>query len=497
MRKILDKLAGIITKLNSGKTLKARVARGTIWSGLGNGSEQVLRFIRNMILTRILAPEAFGLMAIVLAVNAAFESFSQIGIKEAIIQNPKGQKKEYLNGAWWLAFGRAVVLYIVVFITSPWIAQFYENPELIALMRVAFLGLILNGLISSEAYVAVKKMNFKRWVLVWNGGSFFGIVTAVTLAFIIQNVWALVIGFCVEAAARCLLSYIICPFLPGLKFDKECLKALYKFARGIFGVPILTFIWMRTDIFVIGKFCTINDLGLYSMAIAIAWMPFHFITMIMNQMLRPAFSEKQMDKEWVNKWTLNITSLIAYIGFPLLFFVTLYGRDLLNIVYGSAYGAVSIPFSIIFAAAFIRTISIPIVNVYFASGRPDLHRLFTFIRAVLIIALIYPLTKWFGLIGASISVFLSMAIGFFFQVKRIYKVTGLDLKKYFSVFLPAFSTSLCVIILWIMTNYYLSSQPLVNMIPGIVGCLISYVISIKLLLRSKPDSITSAEGVEK
>lgn len=497
MSKIINKINSHLNKLRNSESFKARIARGTIWSGLGNGSEQVLRFIRNMILTRILAPEAFGLMAIVLAVNAAFESFTQIGIKEAIIQNPKGQEKEYLNGAWWLAFGRAVVLYLVVFITAPWIAQFYENPELIPLMRVAFLGLILNGLMSSEAYIAVKKMNFKRWVLIWNGGSFLGIITAVTLAFMLQNVWALVIGFTVEHLSRCILSYIICPFFPGLKFNRENLNALLKFARGIFGVPILTFIWMRADIFVVGKLCDIKDLGLYSMAIAMAWMPFHFITMIMNQMMLPAFSEKQMDKEWVNKWTLNITSLIAYIGFPLLFFVTLYGRDILNLVYGSAYGAVSIPFAIIFAAVFIRTISVPIATVYFANGRPDLHRLFTVIRAVLIIALIYPLTKWFGLIGAAVSVFLSMAIGFFFQVKRIYKVTGLNLKNYFSVFLPAFYPSLCVAILWIGTNYYFSSWPLVNMIPGLIGCLISYVISIKLLLRSKTGSVTLADGVEK
>ena len=140
----------------------------------------------------------------------------------------------------------------------------------------------------------------------------------------------------------------------------------------------------------------------------------------------------------------------------------------------------------------------PLADVYICpSGRPDLHRLFTVIRAVIIIALIYPLTKWFGLIGASMSVFLSMAIGFFFQVKRIYKVTGLDLKKYFSVFIPAFYTSLCVIILWIMTNFYLSSWPLVNMIPGLIGCLISYGIATKLLLRSKAGSVSLAAGLEK
>ena len=146
IKQYIDKLTKHIKQLKISTSVKARAARGGIWIGIGSSMEQVFRLIRNMILTRILAPEAFGLMAIVMAVNAAFESFTQVGIQEAIIQNPRGKEKTYLNGAWWFASVRAAILYGVVFLAAPWIAQFYNNPELTSLMRVAFIGLFFNSI---------------------------------------------------------------------------------------------------------------------------------------------------------------------------------------------------------------------------------------------------------------------------------------------------------------------------------------------------------------
>ena len=95
----------------NGKGMRGNIARGGIWLGIGGGSEHFLRLVRNMILTRLIAPEAFGVVAIVLAINTFFESFTQIGIKEAIIQNPRGSEYVYLNGAFWISAIRGAVLY--------------------------------------------------------------------------------------------------------------------------------------------------------------------------------------------------------------------------------------------------------------------------------------------------------------------------------------------------------------------------------------------------
>lgn len=477
--------------LSTSSSMKARVARGGLWLGAGSSFEQLSRLLRNMILTRILAPEAFGLMAIVLAVNAAFESFTQVGIKEAIIQNPDGRDRTYLNGAWWFAFARGLALYLIVFACAPWIANFYGNPELVLMMRVAFLVLLFNGIMSSEAYVAIKQMKFKRWVIIFHGGGVLGIVTAVLMAFIIKNVWALVIGFSVEGIARCILSYIICPFFPGINFDREKLRSLLKFAKGMIGLPILTFIFMRADVFVIGKLCPMSELGLYSMAAMIAWAPFQFISSITGRIMMPAFSEKQSNNEWINKWTLKITSMIATMGFPLLCFVIFYGRDVLTLVYGTRYGSVSIPFAIIFATALMRTSSLPIATVYMMSGRPELQRLFTGIRAILMVAFIFPATKWFGVNGAATAGLVSMLIGFLLQVRRMHEITGLDIRQYYRIFFHVLCISTCVIILWVFTRSLSSSGPIVHMIPGVAGCLIAYAIAIKIFFRTKPGSAFS------
>lgn len=324
-------------KLRLGNSLKIRAARGSLWLGMAGGGEHGLRLVRNMILTRLFAPEVFGLMAIVLAINTAFESFTEIGIKQAIIQNPRGRELAYLNGAWCLSFGRALGLYTIAFFSAPWIADFYGNQELILLMRAAFLSIIFKGAMSAQAYVAIKDMRFKHWTVINHGGGIIGVVTAVTLAFIIQNVWALVIGFVVESASRFFLSYIICHFCPGFNFEKHHLKALFKYARRMFGLPILLFIFTRTDIFVIGKLCSKYDLGLYSMAVALAWAPLQLIGAIFNEIAMPAFSEMQTERERMSASIVKAVTVMALGGIPILFFVSLYGKDILSLIYGHEY----------------------------------------------------------------------------------------------------------------------------------------------------------------
>ena len=161
-------------KLPAGLTrdsLKARVFRGGVWLGAGSLTEQVFRFTRNMILTRLLAPEAFGIMAIIQSTTAIIQCLTEVGVKEGLIQNPNGDKEEYIGAAWWVAFVRSLSIYAMLFAAAPFAAHFYGNPELRGLLRVATLGMIFEGAISTKAYVALKHMKFSRWAIVNHGGA--------------------------------------------------------------------------------------------------------------------------------------------------------------------------------------------------------------------------------------------------------------------------------------------------------------------------------------
>ena len=250
---MINPLISTIKGLINGVSLKARVVRGSLWLGLGGSFEYGLRFLRNIILARLLTPEAFGVMAIILAVNAALESFTQLGVKEAIIQSPTGQDETYLNSAWWLSFIRSILLFSVAAMSVPVIITFYDVTQFKELFQVSFLSLLFNGALSVRAYSEQKKVAFKKWVIISSGGGAIGVLTAIVLTFWIQSVWALVIGFVFEAAARCFLSFLICPFLPRLQFRSEHTRALLKFSRGMFGLPLLFFVFTQADTVVIGK----------------------------------------------------------------------------------------------------------------------------------------------------------------------------------------------------------------------------------------------------
>jgi PST family polysaccharide transporter/lipopolysaccharide exporter len=295
----------------------------------------------------------------------------------------------------------------------------------------------------------------------------------------------LVIGFAVEAAARCAFSYWLCPYRPGLRFDKEAWQALLKYARGMLGLPILTFIFMRADVFVIGKLCTAEQLGLYSVAVALAQMPLQLLSVLMSQVAMPAFSKMQTDAQRLNQAIVSITSWGALLGFPLLLFAALYGKDILSLVYGAPYAQVAGPFSAAFATSLVRFFGVPIATACFATARPQLHRFFTAVRVVLIVLLIYPAVKFFGITGAAIAVFISMFVSHFLQVMRMRKITGLDFKQYGLIFLPAAGVSICVLIVWWATPNLPPSASFLHLLAGVLGCLLSYALVLVISMRAE------------
>ena len=119
----LHKSSDLLNKFSTGDGLQKKVALGSIWLGGANGVEQVLRLLRNMILARLLAPEAFGIMATVMSAVIVAEAFSEVGLTQSVIQNKKGSDQRFLNIIWWLASLRGILLYATAFFAAPLISH--------------------------------------------------------------------------------------------------------------------------------------------------------------------------------------------------------------------------------------------------------------------------------------------------------------------------------------------------------------------------------------
>ena len=422
--------SSIIDKLR-GNSLKARSFRGVMVLATSTVVERALRLIRNMILARLLAPDDFGLMAIVIAASAAFEAFADVGVRLSIIQNKRGADREYLNVAWWVQALRGLGLCAIGYLASPWISQFYENAELLPLMRLAFVAVFLRSLVSPRAYVLEKEMRFGKYVFMTQGSGLLGtIVTVGLVLFVVRNIWALLIGFVVEGASVFLLSFVLCPFLPRLSIDRRSLSSILKYARGVFGLSLLTIVTLQTDVVVLGKFVSTERLGMYVLALALAQQPAWMFGHVIGRVLFPVFTKKQDDKEALCRAVLKMIRVTVVLGVPLAALAAIVAGPILSVVYGHRYAAVATLFGILCVTMLFRVQGIVLAGIYLAIGKPHLHRRFVILLAIIIISLIYPGIALFGLPGAAGVLLVSNIFAVFMQVIWMRKQIGLRFKDY-------------------------------------------------------------------
>lgn len=487
--KVISDKIGLIR----GPSLRAKSVRSAMVLGIGTVIERGARFVRNMILARILAPGEFGLMAIIMVAAMAFEAFAEVGVRQSVIQNKRGADPEYLNVAWWMQAVRGLGLFVIATLAAPYISSFYGKPELLKLLRVAFLAVLFRGLISPRAHVLHKEFKFGRAVFLTQGSGIIGTVTTIGLAFMIRNVWALVIGFVAEAGILCLLSYLLVPFLPRFRIERKCLGELMKFARGMFGLPFLTFISLQTPILFLAKLVADEQLGMYYLALALAYLAVDLFSRTVGPILLPAFAERQDNKRALCAIALMLAKTIASIGLPLVVFMNMCARSILSVVYGPAYGEVAIPFGLLSFYMLFRVQSVVLASMYMAVGKPQLHRRSIILLSLLIISLIYPGIKLFGLVGSAAVVLSANVVALFAQVVWMRRPIGLSLKDYVHRWLLGLCLTPIVFVPSMLLAVFKVESTVLNLFVGSFSFLVACIIFLASSISWKRVIFTKVE----
>jgi len=481
IRKIISDKIGQL----KGTDIKAKSARAVVALSVGTVAGRSMRFIRSMILARILAPDQIGIMAIVMSFSMAFEALTEVGVKQSIIQNKQGANTGYLNVAWWMQVARALSFFGIASLSAPWISSFYDKPELLPLLRVAFIAIALRGFVSPRAAVLEKEYKFGRAVFLIQGSAILGAIISIGLALVIRNVWALVIGFVIEMAILCILSFILVPFMPRFEIDRSSLVELMKFARGMFGLPILTALSFQAPILILGKVISEDQLGLYSYAALLSYIPVDLYIRTIAPVVLPAFSEKQDDKNALCRGVLRTTQWTALFVIPLIAFMACCASELLLLAYGPKYVAMAIPFAVLCLQIVVRNQAVSLAGIYLAIGQPHLQRRFAIIRAVAIIGLIYPAAVRFGPLGTAVIIVISNLIVLLMQVFKARKVINLELSRYVRSYIPGLLLALPVIMTFDLFWLIDIDSPVLVLTIGISVLIAALIAGIFILNRPK------------
>lgn len=389
----------------TGDGIKARAIRGTALSLVGFGGSQIVRLGSNLILTRILFPEAFGLMALVQVVVAALEMFSDLAIGPSVVRSPRGDDTRFLNTAWTLQIMRGVVLWLAACVVADPVADFYEQPELLLIIPVVALSTLIQGCQSTKMYLANRHLTLGRLTIMELTAQISGTVFMIVMAFWLESVWALVMGTLVGVGVRVILSHTI---LPGpsnkLGWDRPAFWEIFHFGKYILFGTVAGFFVQQGDRMVLGKYVSLTDLAVYTIAFMLAAVPLTLSTQLLERILFPLYRSRPPAESATNRRSIGRARMMLTTGtITMAAILAMLGVLIVTYLYDTRYHAAG-PILVLLSLAMVpRLIIMSYDKILLANGNSRDFTIFTTITAVARILALLVLVSNFGLVGAAVS----------------------------------------------------------------------------------------------
>ena len=393
----------------SSLSLNKLAIRGAIWTLIGYGLGQGLRLGSNLILTRILVPEMFGLMAIVNIFVVGLGMFSDVGLGQSIIQHERGEKPDFLNSAWTLQVIRGVILWIICLFISYPVANYYNEPRLVWYIPVVGLSTIIAGFNSTSLFTLNRQMVLGKITLLELGIQIISLIVMIVWAWISPTIWSLVAGNLVSMSLKMLMSHYL---LPGIKnrfaWDKQAIQDLLNFGRWIFLSTSMMFLSAQADKLILGKLIAFEVLGIYNNAYIFAEIPQVITGTISNKVIFPVVSRySNLPRLEFRQKILQKRQLILLAAIPMLVILVSFGDVIIFTLYDARYEQAGWILPILALGIWPNLLSLTMSPCLLAVGKPLYAAFGNFLKlCYLLIAL--PLGfKLMGLLGAVIVVALN------------------------------------------------------------------------------------------
>ncbi len=424
--KLRSKSDVLIQKFGSSQAIVA-----AFWVLAGTGGTQVIRLFSNLLLTRLLFPEVFGLMALVYAVLVFLGQVSDIGLREGVVNSKRIDDPSFMQTAWTLQILRSSLIAIIAVAVAAPFANFYGQDILAPVLAMIGFSMFITGFKSIGLLAYDKRLDLKTQAIVDVIQLCAGLITTLVWAWISPTVWALVGGQMVSSLLDVYLSYrLFHGHNSKLKLERKALIELFSFGKWIVISSTISFIIVQGDRLIMGKWLPIDQLGLYSIASTwsaiVALISFNLSTRV----LHPYFRQKLdvgSDFTQIHKTRIQLNAAYAFVCIGLAFI----GDWLIQFMYDDRY---------LGAGWMLQVLALgQIGRVYTGTLRPFLiacgdsfSQMVTSTASAFILVAFFAIGHWFGgphgmIIGYAASGFVMHPIMVLFAHKHGYRCMGADM----------------------------------------------------------------------
>lgn len=464
------------------ENLKSKTQKGLVWSFIERFATQGVQFIFGIILARLLSPDDYGIIAMPLVFLALAQCFIDSGFSSALIRKPE-LSEEDLSTAFYFNIGVGVVCYLVLFFTSPLIADFYNTPILSNLLKFTALATLFNPLCAVQQAILTRKIDFKTQAVVSLSGAVVSGIAGLAMAYCGFGVWSLVCQQVGGYLIRTVLLWMLSGWKPMKAWSWDSFNYLWGFGSKMLGSGLLDTAYNNIYPIVIGKFFSANDLGNYTRAQQFASLPSSNITGVLQRVTFPVLSSIQDEDERLAKNYRKILKLSAFVIFPLMMLLSAIAAPLIRVVLTDKWEGCIILLQIICFSLMWYPIHAINLNLLQVKGRSDLFfrlEIFKKVVGVAIMCITIPNGIIWMVSGGVVSSLIALIINTYYTGKLI----NVGYIKQMGDILPIFGISF---FMWLLIHaaMQITSNMYIQLLIGVITGIIVYLVIAKFVLKSE------------
>ena len=454
--------------------LSEKVAKGGFWLLIIRISDNAIGLLKLFIIARLLAPNDFGLLGIAFLTIATLDTFSQTGLDTALIQM-KDDIKEYLNTVWSISIIRGFILYGILFISAPYVAVFFKSPESPTIIRVVGITILLRSFTNIGIVYFQKELEFNKHFICRFSSTIINFIVSIIAVFMLKSVWALVLGQLADCITGVIASYLLHQYRPRFNLDVDKVKKLFGFGKWVFGSSIMIFLFTQGDDFFVGGLLGATALGFYQMAYRISSMPTTEISHIISKVTFPAYSKIQDNLPRLRGAYLKVLKLTTFLSFPIAGLIISLAPDFTIVILGKKWMPMVPAMQVLVLYGLIRSVAATAGPIFYSIGKPGIDTKNQFLQVILLMALIYPLTSKWELLGTSLAVVITSLTVNIIVLIRLLKITQCKLWNVVRLLLfPGISVFIAFFSMIIIKENYFPSKDIVGLILSIIYGILVY-----------------------
>ena len=460
-------------------TLQNKTTNSLKWSAIERILTQAIQLIVMLILGRIIGPDAFGLIGMLAIFIALAQTFIDSGFSNALIRKQNINESDYAT-AFYFSVAVAIVCYLLLFISAPYIADFYQQPELTALTQVLSLTIVANAFATVQRTQLTKAMNFKTQAKASLVSVMLSTVLAIICALMGFGVWSLVAQTLSFAIANTLALNFYVRWYPKTGFSTQSFNYLFSFGSKLLLSGLIDTIYNNLYQIIIGKLFSPGQLGLFTQAKNLTYIPSMTLTSIIQRVTYPMMSQIQHEKEALESAYLLTLRLSAVVIFPLLIGLAIIAEPFLVLIMGAEWRPAALFMSILALGYMLYPIHAINLNLLQVKGRSDLFLKLEIIKKI-IITIVLLITVPLGIKAICIGIALQSYIALLVNTYYTGKLTSLNIKRQLTKLAPVWCVGIISgALAWIISRY--TNNQIVEMVIMLVTMPVIYIAAVRIVL---------------